>query len=60
MVAGQPLDQLIEHRPGGTVASVPADAKARAREAIRKAVDIGFADVDLFGFAVALGPVASG
>ncbi len=60
MLAWQAVQQHVEDRPGGAVAGVPADVERLAREALEQPRDIGFANVDLLGGAVAVGPVAGG
>ena len=60
VLSGKPVDEHVEDRPGGAIAGVPADAEWLAREVLQQAVDIGFADVDLFDAAVAVAPVPGG
>jgi hypothetical protein len=46
MLAREQLDQLLDHRSGGAIASVPADAEARCRRSRHQSRDIGIHDID--------------
>src|SRR2546423_1665324 len=54
------LTSAVGAAPGAAVAGAPAAAEGLAGETLPQPVDIGLADVDLFGFAIALGPLAGG